>query len=130
MVRGRARQKEMPWRIKRVPFILKNSPNHADRIRREYQRVSGTVLAIGVLVGAGIAAEMVHAEVEWWIVVVASLVLFGVILVIATCIATLRTAPVTKTGSDRSRGVVRLGFRNPGYVPLVGPQMEAGGGTK
>jgi hypothetical protein len=70
---------------------------------------------------------MVFASVEWWIIVVISLVLFGVILTLAAFIASASTAPVAKTSADKSRGVVRLRFRNPAYVPLVFPLIETKG---
>ena len=79
---------------------------------------------VGLLCEGAMIFGMVRAGVEWWVIVVSFLVVFGVILVLATVVASARTAPVKVMAADRSRGVVRLRFRNSRYLQLVAPLID------
>src|SRR5205807_2577591 len=98
----------------------------ADKKGREYGRISRRVLGLGMLVSGVLVVAAWLASVPWWVIVEILLVLFGVFAVLAVVVASMRTAPVKVVRKDRARGVVRLRFRNPDYVPAVVPQLDAG----
>ena len=68
---------------------------------------------------------MALASVEAWIIIVSALMLFGATAVLTSVVASARTAPVRVVSWDRSRGVVRLQFRNQAYVQVVTEQLNA-----
>jgi hypothetical protein len=96
----------------------------AGKSHRQWQRISLVFILLGLLVGAAMVVVMALASVELWIIVVSSLVLFGATLVLTSVVADARTAPVKVAGGDRSRGVLRLRFRNPAYVQAVTQQLN------
>jgi hypothetical protein len=96
----------------------------AGKSDRQWQRISLVFILLGLLVGAAMVVLMALASVELWIIVVCSLVLFGATLVLISVVADARTAPVKVAGGDRSRGVLRLRFRNPAYVQAVTQQLN------
>jgi hypothetical protein len=113
-----------PVRVTRlIHFEIPRCAACAKKSDRECGRISRFYLLLGLLIGAGMVVLMVRASVELWIILVSSLVLFGVTLVFISIVANARTAPVKLTGRDPSRGVVRLRFRNHAYVQASTQQL-------
>ena len=81
-------------------------------------------MLLGLLSGAAMVVLMVMASVQLWIIIVSSLALLAATLVLISVVAAVCTAPVKVAGGDRSRGVVRLRFRNPAYVQAVTQQLN------
>ena len=96
----------------------------ARKTEREYQRISRIFAVLGLLVGGAMTFVMWRSSVEWWVIVVSLLLLLGLVAVLIAIVASMRTAPVKLVGADRSRGVVRLRFRNPEYLQVVAQQIE------
>jgi hypothetical protein len=107
-----------------VHFEVPRCAACAGTSNRQAKRVSLVFIGLGLLIGASVVVVMLMASVELWIVLVSPLVMFGVTLVIASSVADARTAPAKVIGRDRSRGVVRLRFRNSAYVQVVTQQLD------
>lgn len=107
-----------------IHFAIPRCGACAGKADRQWERISLIFLLLGLLVGAAMVILMARASVALWIIIVSSLVLFGVLLVAISVVADARTAPVKVVGRDRSRGVVRLRFRNPAYVQAVTQQLN------
>jgi hypothetical protein len=96
----------------------------AGKSDREWRRVSLIFTVLGLLVGAAMVVLMAQASVELWLIIVSSLLLLGATAVLTSVVASARTAPVKVVGRDRSRGIVRLRFRNRAYVEAVTQQLN------
>jgi hypothetical protein len=107
-----------------IHFEIPRCAACAEKSDREWGRISRFSLLLVLLIGAAMVVLMVRASVELWIILVSSLVLFGATLVFISIVANARTAPVKLVGRDRSRGLVRLRFRNPAYVEAVTRQFD------
>jgi hypothetical protein len=102
-------------------------PRCADCYRksgREWRRISLIFTVLGLLTGAAMVFLMARASVAWWIIIFSSLGLLIATAALIVVVATARTAPVRVCRRDRSRGVVRLRFRNGDYAEAVSRRLN------
>jgi hypothetical protein len=117
--------REYPIQVTRLVHVaVPRCAACAGKSDRQSQRISLIFVLLGLLIGAAMVVLMVLASVELWIIIISALALFGATLVLISVVAEARTAPVKAAGRDRSRGVVRLRFRNPAYVQAVTQQLN------
>lgn len=88
----------------------------ANNSKRAFRRIWWTVAAIGSLVGTGVIMPLNLESFEFWIIIVAYLL---ILIGLASFVASTATSPVKITIGDESRGVLRLRFRNAEYGQLV-----------
>ena len=120
-------EKDRGYSIHVTRLVHVEIPRCADCARkcnREWRRLSFIFAVFGLLVGSAMVLLMARASAELWIILVCPLILVGATAVLTSVVATARTAPAKVIGRDRSRGIVRLQFRNPDYVPVVSPQLS------
>ena len=108
-----------------LPLVIPRCADCARKANREWQRISLCFAVTGLLIGCALVVGMARAKVELSIIIFSSLMLLGVTATLASVVASARTAPVKVVSRDRSRGVVRLRFRNPDYMPVVTQQLNA-----
>jgi hypothetical protein len=70
------------------------------------------------------AAIMIPLNLDWLLFGLLSVALLIFFLVISVIVARKMTAPAKIAGGDRSRGVVRLRFRNPDYARAVAERLN------
>ncbi len=115
-----------PIRVTRlIQFVIPRCAECARKAARKSRGISLTVLILGLLTGGAMVLGMAGASVELWIIIDSSLLLIVLLLVLAAMVVAARTAPAKVVGRDRSRGVVRLRFRNPDYVKVVTHSLNA-----
>jgi hypothetical protein len=108
-----------------VTLIVPRCQDCAADSRRTYWRVFYSVALAAWLVSAAILLTLNLQAEEFWIFtavgVVASLILSAIV-------ASKKTAPVKIASGDRSRGVIRLRFRNANYAQVVAQHVSGASG--
>ncbi len=97
----------------------------AKKTKRKRRRVLLVLIVPGLLIGGTAALAMAQASVNASAIIISWLLMFNGAVALAYMVATARTAPVKVISRDRSRGVIRLQFRNPSYVQVIREQLDA-----
>lgn len=108
---------------KLIHFSIPRCTECTKEADRKSQSISRNFLKFALLGSVALVAGMVWASIPWWQIVVLSLMLLAFALVVLAMIVDTHTAPAKVIFRDRSRGVVRLRFRNQKYVEAVGGHL-------
>jgi len=107
-----------------VSLIVPRCQDCARDSKRAYWRVFYYVAMAGLFVTAAILVPLHLPAEEFWIF---SVVGIAASLVLAAFVGSKRTAPVRVAIGDRSRGVVRLRFKNADYAQVVAHHVSEAG---
>jgi hypothetical protein len=104
-----------------VTLIVPRCQQCAADSKRTYWRVFYSVALTAWLVLAAVLLTFNLQAEEFWIFTSAAIV---VALIVAAVVASRKTAPVKIASGDRSRGVIRLRFRNVNYAQVVAQHVS------